>query len=257
MRKLLHDYAVHFSSRLCWAWPCSMRSTPSVRGDFSAAMWARRSCRWDRFLRWAYRLSHVILAFSWCTGTLPHAVAQAEGAWSLPGVGYAHGQERGSCAGDMLVAAVSFGGQGALRCLSRRSCSLSRSHVCDDRPALRSSSQRTRLCAHPGVLWRDIFVVMMLFNWITLRVRLIDLMSSARQNEKQFVRRLRCLSIVLTAAGLVLMGVAYWRLIGTDSPWITPACRGLHHHHHHGRSGHVRLLLVLSTFTARPTHIRT
>ena len=63
-----------------------------------------------------------------------------------------------------------------------------------------------------------IFVVMMLFNWITLRrVRLIDLMSSARQNEKQFVRRLP-LSIVLTAAGLVLMGVAYWRLIRDGFP---------------------------------------
>lgn len=63
-----------------------------------------------------------------------------------------------------------------------------------------------------------IFVVMMAFNWLTLRrVRLIELMGAARHNERQFVRRVP-LAIVLTVAGLVLVGVAYWRLTRDGFP---------------------------------------
>ena len=63
-----------------------------------------------------------------------------------------------------------------------------------------------------------IFVVMTVFNWRTLRrVKLVDLMGASRRNERQYVRRLP-LALVLTAAGLVLMGVAYWRLARDGFP---------------------------------------
>lgn len=63
-----------------------------------------------------------------------------------------------------------------------------------------------------------IFVVMMAFNWLTLRrVRLIELMGAARHNERQFVRRVP-LAAALAVAGLVLVGVAYWRLTRDGFP---------------------------------------
>ena len=63
-----------------------------------------------------------------------------------------------------------------------------------------------------------IFAVMTVFNWRTLRrVKLVDLMGASRRNERQYVRRLP-LALVLTAAGLVLMGVAYWRLARDGFP---------------------------------------
>lgn len=62
------------------------------------------------------------------------------------------------------------------------------------------------------------FLVMMVFNSITLsHVRLIELMSASRKNEKQFVRHLP-LSLALTVLGLILMGYAYWRLTTQGFP---------------------------------------
>lgn len=62
------------------------------------------------------------------------------------------------------------------------------------------------------------FLVMMVLNSISLsRVRLVDLMSSARKNERQFVRHLP-LSLALAVAGLLLMGYAYWRLTTQGFP---------------------------------------
>lgn len=62
------------------------------------------------------------------------------------------------------------------------------------------------------------FLVMMVFNSITLsRVCLIELMSAGRKNEKQFVRHLP-LSFALLALGLALMGYAYWRLTTQGFP---------------------------------------
>ncbi|MGN0075521.1 MAG: ABC transporter permease [Parafannyhessea sp.] len=62
------------------------------------------------------------------------------------------------------------------------------------------------------------FLVMMVLNSISLsRVRLVDLMSSGRRNERQFVRHLP-LSLALTVVGLLLMGYAYWRLTTQGFP---------------------------------------
>ena len=62
------------------------------------------------------------------------------------------------------------------------------------------------------------FAVMMLFNTVTLsRVRLIDLMSSKGQHERQHIRNLP-VSLVLTLAGAALVGCAYWRLTTQGFP---------------------------------------
>lgn len=70
------------------------------------------------------------------------------------------------------------------------------------------------------------YLVMLVFNSITLsRVRLIDLMGSAKRGEKNHVRSLP-LSIVLFAAGVAMVAYAYWRLVTQGFPGFTEGTSG-------------------------------
>lgn len=219
MRKLLHDYAVYFLTLVLGVAVFYAFNTMSVQGDFLRGDVGETLSQVGQILDGLTVFLAVILGFLmvYANNFLMRRRKKELGLYQV--LGMRTGQVNVVLALEtLLVAAVSFGVGIALGVLVSQVLLFVTARM------FAATVQHFSFFFSPDAFlltlacFGVIFVVMMLFNWITLRrVRLIDLMSSARQNEKQFVRRLP-LSIVLTAAGLVLMGVAYWRLIRDGFP---------------------------------------
>lgn len=219
MRKLLHDYAVYFLTLVLGVAVFYAFNTMSVQGDFLRGDVGETLSQVGQILDGLTVFLAVILGFLmvYANNFLMRRRKKELGLYQV--LGMRTGQVNVVLALEtLLVAAVSFGVGIALGVLVSQVLLFVTARM------FATTVQHFSFFFSPDAFlltlacFGVIFVVMMLFNWITLRrVRLIDLMSSARQNEKQFVRRLP-LSIVLTAAGLVLMGVAYWRLIRDGFP---------------------------------------
>lgn len=219
MRKLLHDYAVYFLTLVLGVAVFYAFNTISVQGDFLRGDVGETLRQVGQILDGLTVFLAVVLGFLmvYANNFLMRRRKKELGLYQV--LGMRTGQVNAVLALEtLLVAAVSFGVGIALGALLSQVLLFVTARMFETTVQHFSFFFSTDAFMLTLVCFGVIFVVMMLFNWITLRrVRLIDLMSSARQNEKQFVRRLP-LSIVLTAAGLVLMGVAYWRLIRDGFP---------------------------------------
>lgn len=219
MRKLLHDYAVYFLTLVLGVAVFYAFNTMSVQGDFLRGDVGETLSQVGQILDGLTVFLAVILGFLmvYANNFLMCRRKKELGLYQV--LGMRTGQVNVVLALEtLLVAAVSFGVGIALGVLVSQVLLFVTARMFATTVQHFSFFFSTDAFMLTLACFGVIFVVMMLFNWITLRrVRLIDLMSSARQNEKQFVRRLP-LSIVLTAAGLVLMGVAYWRLIRDGFP---------------------------------------
>ena len=219
MRKLLHDYAVYFLTLVLGVAVFYAFNTMSVQGDFLRGDVGETLSQVGQILDGLTVFLAVILGFLmvYANNFLMRRRKKELGLYQV--LGMRTGQVNVALALEtLLVAAVSFGVGIALGVLVSQVLLFVTARMFATTVQHFSFFFSTDAFMLTLACFGVIFVVMMLFNWITLRrVRLIDLMSSARQNEKQFVRRLP-LSIVLTAAGLVLMGVAYWRLIRDGFP---------------------------------------
>ncbi len=219
MRKLLHDYAVYFLTLVLGVAVFYAFNTMSVQGDFLRGDVGETLSQVGQILDGLTVFLAVILGFLmvYANNFLMRRRKKELGFYQV--LGMRTGQVNVVLALEtLLVAAVSFGVGIALGVLVSQVLLFVTARMFATTVQHFSFFFSTDAFMLTLACFGVIFVVMMLFNWITLRrVRLIDLMSSARQNEKQFVRRLP-LSIVLTAAGLVLMGVAYWRLIRDGFP---------------------------------------
>lgn len=219
MRKLLHDYAVYFLTLVLGVAVFYAFNTMSVQGDFLRGDVGETLSQVGQILDGLTVFLAVILGFlmMYANNFLMRRRKKELGLYQV--LGMRTGQVNVVLALEtLLVAAVSFGVGIALGVLVSQVLLFVTARMFATTVQHFSFFFSTDAFMLTLACFGVIFVVMMLFNWITLRrVRLIDLMSSARQNEKQFVRRLP-LSIVLTAAGLVLMGVAYWRLIRDGFP---------------------------------------
>lgn len=219
MRKLLHDYAVYFLTLVLGVAVFYAFNTMSVQGDFLRGDVGETLSQVGQILDGLTVFLAVILGFLmvYANNFLMRRRKKELGLYQV--LGMRTGQVNVVLALEtLLVAAVSFGVGIALGVLVSQVLLFVTARMFATTVQHFSFFFSTDAFMLTLACFGVIFVVMMLFNWITLRrVRLIDLMSSARQNEKQFVRRLP-LSIVLTAAGLVLMGVAYWRLIRGGFP---------------------------------------
>lgn len=219
MRKLLHDYAVYFLTLVLGVAVFYAFNTMSVQGDFLRGDVGETLSQVGQILDGLTVFLAVILGFLmvYANNFLMRRRKKELGLYQV--LGMRTGQVNVVLALEtLLVAAVSFGVGIALGVLVSQVMLFVTARMFATTVQHFSFFFSTDAFMLTLACFGVIFVVMMLFNWITLRrVRLIDLMSSARQNEKQFVRRLP-LSIVLTAAGLVLMGVAYWRLIRDGFP---------------------------------------
>ena len=219
MRKLLHDYAVYFLTLVLGVAVFYAFNTMSVQGDFLRGDVGETLSQVGQILDGLTVFLAVILGFLmvYANNFLMRRRKKELGLYQV--LGMRTRQVNVVLALEtLLVAAVSFGVGIALGVLVSQVLLFVTARMFATTVQHFSFFFSTDAFMLTLVCFGVIFVVMMLFNWITLRrVRLIDLMSSARQNEKQFVRRLP-LSIVLTAAGLVLMGVAYWRLIRDGFP---------------------------------------
>ena len=219
MRKLLHDYAVYFLTLVLGVAVFYAFNTMSVQGDFLRGDVGETLSQVGQILDGLTVFLAVILGFLmvYANNFLMRRRKKELGLYQV--LGMRTGQVNVVLALEtLLVAAVSFGVGIALGVLVSQVLLFVTARMFATTVQHFSFFFSTDAFMLTLACFGVIFVVMMLFNWITLRrVRLIDLMSSARQNAKQFVRRLP-LSIVLTAAGLVLMGVAYWRLIRDGFP---------------------------------------
>lgn len=219
MRKLLHDYAVYFLTLVLGVAVFYAFNTMSVQGDFLRGDVGETLSQVGQILDGLTVFLAVILGFLmvYANNFLMRRRKKELGLYQV--LGMRTGQVNVVLALEtLLVAAVSFGVGIALGVLVSQVLLFVTARMFATTVQHFSFFFSTDAFMLTLACFGVIFVVMMLFNWITLRrVRLIDLMSSARQNEKQFVRRLP-LSIVLTAAGLVLMGVADWRLIRDGFP---------------------------------------
>lgn len=219
MRKLLHDYAVYFLTLVLGVAVFYAFNTMSVQGDFLRGDVGETLSQVGQILDGLTVFLAVILGFLmvYANNFLMRRRKKELGLYQV--LGMRTRQVNVVLALEtLLVAAVSFGVGIALGVLVSQVLLFVTARMFATTVQHFSFFFSTDAFMLTLACFGVIFVVMMLFNWITLRrVRLIDLMSSARQNEKQFVRRLP-LSIVLTAAGLVLMGVAYWRLIRDGFP---------------------------------------
>ena len=215
MRKLLHDYAVYFLTLVLGVAVFYAFNTMSVQGDFLRGDVGETLSQVGQILDGLTVFLAVILGFLmvYANNFLMRRRKKELGLYQV--LGMRTGQVNVVLALEtLLVAAVSFGVGIALGVLVSQVLLFVTARMFATTVQHFSFFFSTDAFMLTLACFGVIFVVMMLFNWITLRrVRLIDLMSSARQNEKQFVRRLT-LSIVLTAAGLV----AYWRLIRDGFP---------------------------------------
>lgn len=219
MRKLLHDYAVYFLTLVLGVAVFYAFNTVSVQGDFLRGDVGATLKQVGQILDDLTVFLAVVLGFLmvYANNFLMRRRKKELGLYQV--LGMRTGQVNAVLALEtLIVAAISFGVGIALGALVSQVLLFVTARMFETTVQHFSFFFSADALLLTLRCFGVIFVVMMVFNWLTLRrVRLIDLMSSARQNEKQFVRRLP-LSIVLAVAGLVLMGVAYWRLTRDGFP---------------------------------------
>lgn len=219
MRKLLHDYAVYFLTLVLGVAVFYAFNTISVQGDFLRGDVGATLKQVGQILDGLTVFLAVVLGFLmvYANNFLMRRRKKELGLYQV--LGMRTGQVNAVLALEtLIVAAISFGVGIALGALVSQVLLFVTARMFETTVQHFSFFFSADALLLTLRCFGVIFVVMMVFNWLTLRrVRLIDLMSSARQNEKQFVRRLP-LSIVLAVAGLVLMGVAYWRLTRDGFP---------------------------------------
>lgn len=219
MRKLLHDYAVYFLTLVLGVAVFYAFNTVSVQGDFLCGDVGATLKQVGQILDGLTVFLAVVLGFLmvYANNFLMRRRKKELGLYQV--LGMRTGQVNAVLALEtLIVAAISFGVGITLGALVSQVLLFVTARMFETTVQHFSFFFSADALLLTLRCFGVIFVVMMVFNWLTLRrVRLIDLMSSARQNEKQFVRRLP-LSIVLAVAGLVLMGVAYWRLTRDGFP---------------------------------------
>ena len=219
MRKLLHDYAVYFLTLVLGVAVFYAFNTVAVQGDFLRGDVSETLKQVGQVLDGVTTFLAVVLGFLmvYANNFLMRRRKKELGLYQV--LGMRTGQVNVVLALEtLLVAAISFGVGIALGALLSQLLLFVTARMFE--ATVQHFSFFFSMDAFSLTLgcFGVIFVVMMAFNWLTLRrVRLIDLMSSARQNEKRLVRRLP-LSVALTMAGFGLMGVAYWRLTRDGFP---------------------------------------
>ncbi|MCR5392157.1 MAG: ABC transporter permease [Olsenella sp.] len=219
MRKLLHDYAVYFLTLVLGVAVFYAFNTISVQGDFLRGDVGETLRQVGQILDGVTVFLAVVLGFLmvYANNFLMRRRKKELGLYQV--LGMRTGQVNAVLALEtLLVAAVSFGVGIALGALLSQVLLFVTARMFETTVQHFSFFFSTDAFLLTLRCFGVIFVVMMAFNWLTLRrVKLIDLMSSARQNEKQFVRRVP-LAVALAVVGLVLMGVAYWRLTRDGFP---------------------------------------
>lgn len=219
MRKLLHDYAVYFLTLVLGVAVFYAFNTISVQGDFLRGDVGETLRQVGQILDGVTVFLAVVLGFLmvYANNFLMRRRKKELGLYQV--LGMRTGQVNAVLALEtLLVAAVSFGVGIALGALLSQVLLFVTARMFETTVQHFSFFFSTDAFLLTLRCFGVIFVVMMAFNWLTLRrVKLIDLMSSARQNEKQFVRRIP-LAVALAVVGLVLMGVAYWRLTRDGFP---------------------------------------
>ena len=219
MRKLLHDYAVYFLTLVLGVAVFYAFNTISVQGDFLRGDVGETLRQVGQILDGLTLFLAVVLGFLmvYANNFLMRRRKKELGLYQV--LGMRTGQVNAVLALEtLLVAAVSFGVGIALGALLSQVLLFVTARMFETTVQHFSFFFSTDAFLLTLRCFGVIFVVMMAFNWLTLRrVKLIDLMSSARQNEKQFVRRVP-LAVALAVVGLVLMGVAYWRLTRDGFP---------------------------------------
>ena len=219
MRKLLHDYAVYFLTLVLGVAVFYAFNTISVQGDFLRGDVGETLRQVGQILDGLTVFLAVVLGFLmvYANNFLMRRRKKELGLYQV--LGMRTGQVNAVLALEtLLVAAVSFGVGIALGALLSQVLLFVTARMFETTVQHFSFFFSTDAFLLTLRCFGVIFVVMMAFNWLTLRrVKLIDLMSSARQNEKQFVRRVP-LAVALAVVGIVLMGVAYWRLTRDGFP---------------------------------------
>ena len=219
MRKLLHDYAVYFLTLVLGVAVFYAFNTISVQGDFLRGDVGEMLGAAGQVLDGVTVFLAVVLGFLmvYANNFLMRRRKKELGLYQV--LGMRTGQVTVVLALEtLLVAAVSFGVGIALGALLSQVLLFVTARMFETTVQHFSFFFSTDAFLLTLRCFGVIFVVMMVFNWLTLRrVRLIDLMGAARHNERQFVRRVP-LAIVLTVTGLVLIGAAYWRLTRDGFP---------------------------------------
>ena len=222
MRKLLHDYAVYFLTLVLGVAVFYAFNTISVQGDFLRGDVGETLRQVGQILDGVTVFLAVVLGFLmvYANNFLMRRRKKELGLYQV--LGMRTGQVNAVLALEtLLVAAVSFGVGIALGALLSQVLLFVTARMFETTVQHFSFFFSTDAFLLTLRCFGVIFVVMMAFNWLTLRrVKLIDLMSSARQNEKQFVRRVP-LAVALAVVGLVLMGVAYYGLAGALTALLT------------------------------------
>ena len=219
MRKLLHDYAVYFLTLVLGVAVFYAFNTISVQGDFLRGDVGEMLGEVGQILDGVTVFLAVILGFLmvYANNFLMRRRKKELGLYQV--LGMRTGQVTAVLALEtLLVAAISFGVGIALGALLSQVLLFVTARMFETTVQHFSFFFSTDAFLLTLRCFGVIFAVMMVFNWLTLRrVRLIDLMGAARHNERQFVRKLP-LAIVLTVAGLALIGIAYVRLTRDGFP---------------------------------------
>lgn len=219
MRKLMHDYAVYFLTLVLGVAVFYAFNTVSVQADFLQGDVVRLLKSLGDMLQGLTVFLAFIMGFLmvYANNFLMRRRKKELGLYQV--LGMRAGQVNAILALEtLMVALISFGVGllvGSLFSQVLLFVTASMFSATIDRFSFFFSPDAFRLTA---ICFAVTFIVMMAFNTMTLsRVRLIDLMSSGRQNEKQHVKSLP-LSIVLTLLGAALIGYAYWRLTTQGFP---------------------------------------
>lgn len=219
MRKLMHDYAVYFLTLVLGVAVFYAFNTVSVQADFLQGDVAELLKRLGDLLRGITVFLAFIMGFLmvYANNFLMRRRKKELGLYQV--LGMRAGQVNAILTLETLMVALASFAVGLLvgalfsQVLLFVTASMFSAKI--DRFSFFFSLDALALTA---ICFAVTFVVMMVFNTFTLsRVRLIDLMSSGRQNEKQRVRNLPA-SIVLALAGAALIAYAYWRLTTQGFP---------------------------------------
>lgn len=219
MRKLMHDYAVYFLTLALGVAVFYAFNTVSVQADFLQGDAARLLKSLGDMLKGLTVFLAFIMGFLmvYANNFLMRRRKKELGLYQV--LGMRAGQVNAILALEtLMVALVSFGigllvGSLFSQILLFVTASMFSARI--DRFHFFFSADAFALTT---ACFAVTFAVMMLFNTVTLsRVRLIDLMSSKGQHERQHIRNLP-VSIVLTLAGAALVGCAYWRLTTQGFP---------------------------------------
>ncbi len=219
MRKLLHDYAVYFLTLVLGVAVFYAFNTVNVQGDFLRGDVGEMLGAAGQILDGVTVFLAVVLGFLmvYANNFLMRRRKKELGLYQV--LGMRTGQVTVVLALEtLLVAAISFGVGIALGALLSQVLLFVTARMFETTVQHFSFFFSADAFLLTLRCFGVIFAVMMVFNWLTLRrVRLIELMGAARHNERQFVRKLP-FAVVLTVAGLALVGVAYVRLTRDGFP---------------------------------------